>query len=385
MYVHTAPSLLSEEVYRHAAAVGRTAAGISGPNPPVGCLILRDGVVIAAGATEAVGGRHAERVALDRAGGAALGAIAVVTLEPCAHHGRTGPCVDALVAAGVRSVHVLHRDPDPVASGGMDRLRAAGVDVVDVSAWVTTVAAEVAHDLRGFRARVTSGRPHVTLKIAQTADGRTDPGTARYLTSSAARTRVHRMRSDVDAVLVGSGTVRADDPSLDVRHVDAARSPRPVVLATRADIDRSARIVGRGALVIVGPQATAEDRRALVDAGAEIVEVSEADGVDQGLDLRAALGALLERQILTVLAEPGPRLARALLAGGLVDDLELHIAGPVQRGEVAPAFDLLAPLLNAWDVGAPTVDADVLGGDVVLAARGPGVLPAGSPRPEHVH
>jgi len=381
-----AGTLLSEDVYRHALALGRTAAGVSGPNPPVGCVIVVDGTIVGEGATAAVGGPHAEVVALGSAGERSAGAIAVVTLEPCAHHGRTGPCSDALQAAGVTEVHVLLRDPDPQAAGGLERLQAAGVTVVDVGTLLPHLAERAAHDLRGFLARVRYGRPHLTLKLAQTGDGRTAAGTSGYLTGLAARTRVHELRADVDAVLVGSATVRADDPQLDVRHVGEAdgrtvRQPRPVVLATRADVDPSARVVRRGALVLVGEDATPASVAGLAERGATVVRVASVPQGD-GLDLDAALAALLDHRILTVLAEPGPVLADALLSEGLVDVVELHIAGGVGRGSAVPALARLAPLIDAWTAGgvvlegsatdiaasldASTVTVEQLDDDVVL-------------------
>ena len=378
-------TLLAEDVYLRAITVGRGAAGLSGPNPPVGCVIVRDGRIVGEGATAAVGGPHAEIVALGAAGDRASGAVAVVTLEPCAHRGRTGPCTDALIASGVTEVHLLLRDPDPMAAGGVDRLRAAGLQVVEVGPRFPALAEMVAHDLRGFIARVRLGRPHVTLKLAQAVDGRTDPAPSRYLTGPAARRRVHELRSSVDAVLVGSGTVRADDPQLDVRHVgseDGARPedgrPRPVILATTAEVDPGARVVSRGALVLVGDDAPDGRCTALVDAGATVVRVAHAPA-RAGLDLGAALGALLDHRILTVLAEPGPTLADALLAGGLVDDVELHIAGVVTPDTVVPALARLAPMIDAWrsaagdvDRGGAEVSSEELDGDVILRLRSAG-------------
>jgi len=370
--------LLAEDLYLRAAALGRTAAGISGPNPPVGCVIVADGVVVGEGATAAAGGPHAEVLALAAAGSLAQGSTAVVTLEPCAHTGRTGPCTEALLAAGVAEVHIVLSDPDPRAAGGAARLGAAGIAVVDVSQQMPHLARQVRHDLRGFLTRVAEGRPHVLLKLAQRADGTTGPGLdgERYLTGLEARTRVHQLRADVDAVLVGSGTVRSDDPQLDVRHVRADRSPRPVVLATHAGIAPTSRVLERGALVIVGEQA--EDARCaeLGRAGATIARVAHAAAphdasaarADGGLDLPAALSALLEHRILTVLAEPGPALAEALLTGGLVDEVELHVAAPEAPEDVVAALPQLGALLAAWRDGSSAVEVIVIGDDVVLRA-----------------
>jgi diaminohydroxyphosphoribosylaminopyrimidine deaminase/5-amino-6-(5-phosphoribosylamino)uracil reductase len=177
---------------------------------------------------------------------------------------------------------------------------------------------------------------------------------------------VHRLRSDVDAVLVGSTTVRADDPLLDVRHVAAVRSPRPVVLATTADIDPGARVLGRGALVLVGPDASIERCARLERAGATVVAVPEQRFGRAGLDLGAALAALLDHRILTVLAEPGPVLAEALLDEGLVDEVELHVAGATAAGDVVPAVARLAPVIDAWRRRDERVDVVGSAGDTVL-------------------
>jgi diaminohydroxyphosphoribosylaminopyrimidine deaminase / 5-amino-6-(5-phosphoribosylamino)uracil reductase len=359
----TSGGLLSEVVYRRALEVGRDAAGVSGPNPPVGCVIVRDGVVVAEGSTSAVGGPHAEVRALAAAGDAARGAIAVVTLEPCTHHGRTPPCADALVQAGIVEVHVLHRDPDPAASGGISRLRELGMRVVEVGQALPELHALATHDLRGFLSRVRAGRPHVTLKLAQTPDGRTAPPPGGYLTGVAARTHVHALRADSDAVLVGSGTIHTDDPRLDVRHVTAARAPRPVILATLGTIAPTSRALREGTIVVLGPDAPAGVRRELERAGAAVRTVRHAAGPGPArLDLAEALTALLAEPVLTVLAEPGPRLAAALLEGGHVDTIELHVAGGSDAaGAILPAFPALSGVVEvAARDGWATADGDLI-------------------------
>jgi diaminohydroxyphosphoribosylaminopyrimidine deaminase / 5-amino-6-(5-phosphoribosylamino)uracil reductase len=355
--------LLPVDVYRRALTVGRRAAGVSGPNPPVGCVLVREGLVIAEGATRPVGQEHAEVVALDAAGDAAHGATAVVTLEPCAHHGRTPPCVDALIAAGVREVHVLLRDPDPAAGGGIARLLAAGIAVVDVAAQLPELAAAAAHDLRGFLVRVRSGRPHVTLKIAQDVDGGTVPPAGGYLTGEDARRRVHLLRAESDAVLVGGGTVRADDPQLDVRIVASDRSPRAVVISATADVSPDARVARSGSIVLVGPRAD-DTRCAALRAADVTVERVGTSRDERGVDLGDALRRLLDHRVLTVLAEPGPVLASALLAEGLVDVVELHVARGAKVASVRPCLDALAGMLDA-DAAEREVTAD---GDLILRA-----------------
>jgi diaminohydroxyphosphoribosylaminopyrimidine deaminase / 5-amino-6-(5-phosphoribosylamino)uracil reductase len=320
-----------------AIAMVTSARGSTAPNPTVGCVLLRDGEVVGQGVTRPVGGAHAEAVALEQAGHRARGATALVTLEPCAHHGRTPPCTDALIAAGVRRVVVAHPDPNPVAAGGVATLRTAGVDVVaapdEFRAWV-------AGELEGFLTHVRLGRPHVTLKVAQTVDGATTaPGDGRWITGPAARRSVHRWRAAVDAVLVGSGTVLADDPRLDVRDVPlgARPQPRPVVLDGRLRTPPTAQVVARGALIVTAhhPDRSTADR--LRAAGAQVVTArQDADG---HLDLGAALAAVAASGVTNVLAEPGPTLGAALLAAGLVDRLVRHVGLEVGDGPPRPTLD----------------------------------------------
>lgn len=366
-------ALLDEDVYLRALEVGRSAAGIAGPNPPVGCLIVRDGRIVGEGATRPVGQAHAEVVALEAAGELASGATAVVTLEPCAHHGRTPPCTDALIEADLASVHVLLRDPDPLAAGGLEQLAAAGVATVDVGALHAGLARTAAHDLRGFLARVRSGRPHVTLKLAQDVTGSMVPPSGGYLTGEHARRRVHQLRAASDAVLVGGGTVRADDPQLDVRLIAAAsashasRAPRPVVVSASGAIPFDARMLRAGAIALLGERTGPAIIAALTERGATVVTMPHTQ--EGELDVRAALAALLEQRVLTVLAEPGPRLAATMLDAGVVDVIELHVAGASGADEVRPALPQLQGLVAGLaDVdGTSGVERSVTeDGDVVL-------------------
>ncbi len=336
-------ALLPVGVYEHALAVGRLAAGRSGPNPPVGCVIVAGDAIVGEGSTGVIGSAHAEVAALRAAGDAARGATAVVTLEPCAHHGRTPPCVEALIIAGIAEVHVLHADPDPVAAGGSVRLQEAGLRVVDVGTQAPALAAAAKHDLRGFLSRVRDGRPHLTLKLAQDPDGRMTPPPGGYLTGERARERVHALRAESDAVLVGSGTVRADDPRLDVRLVASERQPRPVILATDGRLPSRLRLARTGALVVVGDPTSSSTQEALVGAGFEVRRAP----IDAGrLDLPAVLRLLLEDRILTVLAEPGPTLAGALLDAALADEIELHVAGGGVHGLRRAALSALDVLVG---------------------------------------
>jgi diaminohydroxyphosphoribosylaminopyrimidine deaminase / 5-amino-6-(5-phosphoribosylamino)uracil reductase len=323
-----------------AVALATSVRGTTSPNPAVGCVIARGGTVVGEGATLPPGSAHAEVVALGAAGDRARGATALVTLEPCAHHGRTPPCTDALLRAGVRRVVIAHPDPNPTAGGGAEVLRAAGVEVVFApTVFRQVVAAEIA----GFLSLVTSGRPHVTLKLAQTADGALvapeDDRHRRWITGPAARRAVHRWRASVDAVLVGSGTVLADDPGLDVRDVPLGRrqQPRPVVLDGRLRTPPTARVVARGALVLTLPEAARSARAALTAAGAQVLDVPA--GPDGKVDPAAALRVLAVHGIASVLAEPGARLGHTLLAAGLVDRLVRHVALDAGAGTPCAALD----------------------------------------------
>lgn len=337
-----------------AIALAQTVRGTTAPNPAVGCVLVRDATVVGEGATAPVGGPHAEVVALRAAGDDARGATAYVTLEPCAHHGRTPPCTDALIAAGV--VRVVHActDPNPPAAGGSTTLRRAGIAVTGPDDVGALLAGTAAAQLEGFLTVVSHGRPHVTLKLAQTADGRLDPPDGqRWITGPTARRAVHRWRAAVDAVLVGSGTVLADDPQLDAREVPAPVQPRPVVFDTTLATPTDARVVRPGLLIVTASDDDAAlrgvtdgpdrpRRRAVLEAaGAQLIEVPT--GPDGRVVVAAGLAALAEHGITSVLAEPGPRLAAALIAADVVDRLVLHVALGLGSGTPARAVDLPAP------------------------------------------
>lgn len=314
------------------------------PNPLVGCVLVREGQVVGEGHHERPGGPHAEVAALAQAADRAAGATAYVTLEPCDHTGRTGPCSLALLDAGVRRVVYAVADPDPAASGGAARLAAAGV-AVDSG----VLAAWAARQNEVFLHTVRADRPFVTLKLAQTWDGAlTAPG-RRWVTGPTARTAVHRRRALADAVLVGVGTVLADDPRLDVRHVDTAGAPqpRPVVLDSHGRTPADAAVVRSGAIVVTLGDVDDAWRVAVTAAGAEVVAVAAGD--DDRVDPAAALAALADRGISAVLAEPGATLAAALVGHGLVDRLVLHVADRPAGGEppVLPAC-VRPPADGAW-------------------------------------
>jgi diaminohydroxyphosphoribosylaminopyrimidine deaminase/5-amino-6-(5-phosphoribosylamino)uracil reductase len=304
------------------------------PNPMVGCVVVSDGEVVGEGHHSHAGGPHAEVVALADAGERARGATVYVTLEPCDHHGRTPPCTEALIAAGVGHVVVAVDDPTRDGTGA---LRAAGIEVTTgvLDAWAETQNAVFLHQAR-------TGRPFVTLKLAQTLDGHLSVRGRRWLTGEQARRAVHEQRLDADVVLVGSGTVLADDPRLDVRHVPAPDGqPRPAVLDARGRIRRDARVVRDGAIVLTTEASDRDWRDALADAGVDVVLTTA--GQDGGVDLGEALAALHARETQHVYVEGGGTLARALVAAGLVDRLVLHIAlgliGPHGIPRICPAAE----------------------------------------------
>jgi diaminohydroxyphosphoribosylaminopyrimidine deaminase/5-amino-6-(5-phosphoribosylamino)uracil reductase len=321
----------------HALALAARGLGRVWPNPAVGCVIERDGVVLGRGRTGDGGRPHAETVALAQAGPLARGATAHVTLEPCAHHGATPPCADALAAAGLARVVVALRDPDPRVDGsGIERLRAAGIEVVE------GVRGGEAHVLQaGFLSRVVRGRPMVTLKLAATLDGRiaTARGESRWITGPEARAHVHAQRARHDAVMVGAGTVRADDPRLTVRGMGAVPQPVRIVLSRRLALPPGAALFdGSGGPVwlIHGPGALQAMREALRARGAELIETG--GDPDGPTDLAAALGALGARGLTRVYCEGGGVLAAGLLAAGLVDRLDVYTAGVAIGAEGRPAL-----------------------------------------------
>jgi diaminohydroxyphosphoribosylaminopyrimidine deaminase / 5-amino-6-(5-phosphoribosylamino)uracil reductase len=340
------PTASERAALARAVALAETVRATTSPNPAVGCVLVRDGQVVAEGATAPAGGPHAEVAALVAAGDRARGATAVVTLEPCAHHGRTPPCTTALRDAGVIRVVIGHPDPNPVAAGGAQALRRVGLEVVGPLPPGAPLRDAVAGQLEGFLTGVRTGRPHLTLKLAQTVDGRlVAPDGARWITGAAARRAVHRWRAAVDAVLVGSGTILADDPRLDVREVPVRHQPRPVVLDGRLRTPPSAAVVARRALIVTTTDHPTADADRLRDAGAEVVAVpAAADG--GGVDLVAALTAIGGTGVRSVLAEPGATLADALVTAGVADRVVLHVAAHLGTGR--PARAVHRPPAGVW-------------------------------------
>lgn len=301
---------------QRAVAEAELVRGTTSPNPPVGCVILdAAGATAGVGATAPPGGPHAEVVALREAGQRARGGTAVVTLEPCAHHGRTAPCTEALLAAGIAAVHHAVSDPHPDGSGGAVRLRSAGVPVTE-----GLLAEQVRRGpLRAWLHHVTTGRPHVTWKLAATLDGRVAAadGSSRWISSAESRAEVHRLRTAVDAIVAGTGTVLTDDPQLTARRPDgvpAAHQPLRVVVGSRA-VPATARVL---------------------DSAAPTIRLTERRPV-------AVLAELAARGVVDVLLEGGPTLAGAFVAAGCVDRVLAHVApallgqGPAALGDAGVA------------------------------------------------
>jgi diaminohydroxyphosphoribosylaminopyrimidine deaminase/5-amino-6-(5-phosphoribosylamino)uracil reductase len=319
------------EAMEQAIALAASVRVATSPNPWVGCVIEAPDGQVFGGATEPPGGGHAEVVALRAAGSAARGATVWVTLEPCAHTGRTGPCADALVEAGVRRVVVALADPDPRVSGrGIERLRAAGIEV-EVGVGADLVREQLAPYLK----HRSTGRPWVVLKLASSLDGRTaaPDGTSQWITGGAARADAHRLRAESDAIIVGAGTVRADDPELTVRHVPG-RSPLRVVLGT-------------------------------APAGAKVLPALEHQGA-----LEPLLDELGDRGVLQVLVEGGASVAGQFHRAGLVDHYVLYLAPAIFGGEDARPL-LAGPGAETMaDLWRGTITAVThLGGDLRLDIR----------------
>jgi diaminohydroxyphosphoribosylaminopyrimidine deaminase/5-amino-6-(5-phosphoribosylamino)uracil reductase len=307
-----------------ALTLGRRGLGRTWPNPAVGAVAVRDGVIIGRGWTQPGGRPHAEPEALKRAGDAAPGATLYVTLEPCSHFGKSPPCADAVIAAGISRVVAAMQDPNPeVAGQGFARLRAAGV-AVDVGLF----EAEAAHDHAGHIRRIRNNRPHVILKLAVSADDKIGaPGHKPVaITGEAARRRVHLLRAQCDAILVGIGTVLADDPLLTCRLPGMeSRSPVRVVLDARLRIPGGCRLVQSARAtplwVMTSELAEAPAAARLGAAGAQVIRTANAN--QAGLSIAAVLHALAERGITRLMVEGGSRVASAFVTSGLLDEVWL--------------------------------------------------------------
>jgi diaminohydroxyphosphoribosylaminopyrimidine deaminase/5-amino-6-(5-phosphoribosylamino)uracil reductase len=355
---------------RAALALARRGLGNTWPNPAVGCVIVNKGRIVGRGWTQPGGRPHAETEALARAGAAARGAAAYVTLEPCSHHGKTPPCADALIAAGVVRVVAAIEDPDPrVSGGGLVKLRTAGIAVE-----AGLCAAEAEELNAGFFCRVRQGRPLVTLKLATSLDARiaTAAGESRWITGPAARARAHALRATHDAVLVGTGTALADDPQLTCRLPGLEhRSPVRIVLDRRLRLPPTLHLFAEAraapSWVATLPSADPARRAALADQGVRIIDAPpDAAGA---IDLAVLLQRLGDAGLTRLLVEGGGTLAAALLRAGLVDRLVWMRAPIVIGGDGVPA---IAGLDRGALADAPRLapaSREIAGGDAIETYR----------------
>jgi diaminohydroxyphosphoribosylaminopyrimidine deaminase / 5-amino-6-(5-phosphoribosylamino)uracil reductase len=354
-----------------AATLALRAVGVSEPNPRVGCVIVAaDGRVVGEGSTKRVGDVHAEVVALRAAGSAAQSATAFVTFEPCSHHGRTPPCCDALIAAGVAKVIVAIEDPNPqVAGRGIARLRAAGIEVDVVGGEWGAASRELNI---GFFSRMLRGRPWVRMKVAASLDGRTAlaDGTSQWITGEAARADGHTWRKRAGAVLTGIGTVRDDDPRLDVRAVDTEVQPLRVVVDSRLEINAAARMLQPPGKSLI--YTTNRDSVCVAALTSDHVEVAPLPADANGkTDLAAMLADLARRGINELHVEAGEKLNASLLRAGLVDELLLYVAPRlIGEGRAIAALGALGSLADSLDF--EFIDVLRVGADLRLRLRPPG-------------
>jgi diaminohydroxyphosphoribosylaminopyrimidine deaminase/5-amino-6-(5-phosphoribosylamino)uracil reductase len=355
---------------RTALGLARRGLGNTWPNPAVGCVIVKDGRVVGRGWTQKGGRPHAETEALARAGKGAKGATAYVSLEPCSHHGKTPPCAEALIAAGITRVVAAVEDPDPRVSGaGIARLKAAGI-----TAETGLCAAEAAELNAGFFCRVKHGRPLVTLKLATSLDGRiaTASGESRWITGPAARARAHLQRATHDAVLVGTGTALADDPQLTCRLPGLEnRSPVRIVLDRNLRLPPTLRLFSEAGQVptwlVTLPGSSSTQQALLRQQGIEIVPVEA--NLAGGIDLARMLRALGGKGLTRLLVEGGGALAASLLRAGLVDRL-VWMRAPLALGD--DAIPAIAALELADLAAAPRFDlvsGECAGGDLIEVYR----------------
>jgi diaminohydroxyphosphoribosylaminopyrimidine deaminase/5-amino-6-(5-phosphoribosylamino)uracil reductase len=347
-----------------ALELARRGLNTATPNPRVGCVVVKDGQTVGEGWHEQAGAAHAEVNALAAAGVAARGATAYVSLEPCVHHGRTGPCTQALIAAGVARVVVAHTDPNPLVAGkGIAQLAAAGVAVAS-----GLLEAEARELNVGFCSRMTRGRPWVRMKLAASLDGKTAllNGASRWITGPAARRDGHAWRARACAVLTGIGTVRDDDPQLTVREVETPRQPLRVVIDSRLETPATARVLDGGGTLIAAAMENTGRAGALRGRGAEIFVCANAAGK---VELPALMGELARRGVNELHVEAGFRLNGSLLREGLVDELLVYLApsliGDAARGMFAlPELDRLDGR-HALEVR----DLRMVGNDIRVIAR----------------
>ncbi len=352
---------------RRALTLAARGLGRTAPNPAVGAVVVKHGEIIGEGWHPAAGQPHAEVLALQQAGTAAQGADIYVTLEPCCHYGRTPPCTDAIIAAGIKRVFYACQDPNPqVAGGGHATLVAAGCEVFQGPLGTS------AKDLnRAYFKHQATGLPHITLKMAMTLDGRVAMahGSSQWITGPKARKAVHKMRSQVQLVMVGVGTVLADDPSLTTRLNEGSHRSGALLVDSNVRTPPTAKALQRadGTECLVACCEGAEEGKiaALQQAGAKVLTVPEKDG---RVDLRALMIELGRREIMSILCEGGPALAAALIKAALVDEVVFFLAPKLLGQGPGPVADLGISQL-AEGVALEFVETRQLGPDLMVRGR----------------
>ena len=337
------------------------------PNPNVGCVIVKGGRIIGEGFHAKAGEPHAERMAMKACTESPQGATVYVTLEPCAHQGRTGPCADALIEARVGRVVAAIEDPYPQVQGrGLAKLREAGIRV-DVGC----MAAQAEETHRSFLHRIRSGRPWMRIKAAASLDGRIAlaNGASRWITGEAARRDVHALRARSAAMLTGIGTVLADDPELTVRHVACTRQPKRILIDSRLDLPPAAKILRGEPPIVFTSSRDSEKRRHIAATGAEVVDAPEDPAKPGKADLAAIARMIAERDLADVTVETGSRLNASLLAAGVVDEIVLYLA-PMLLGDAAQGLFALPEMKSLDQAIRPRiVDVRQVGDDIRITAR----------------
>jgi diaminohydroxyphosphoribosylaminopyrimidine deaminase / 5-amino-6-(5-phosphoribosylamino)uracil reductase len=352
------------EFMGRALQLARRGLYTTAPNPRVGCVVVKDGAVVGEGWHEKAGLPHAEVLALAQAGDRARGATLYLNLEPCSHHGRTPPCADAVVAAGVARVVAAMQDPNPEVSGaGFAKLRAAGIGVEH------GLMEDEARELNiGFVSRMTRGRPWVRMKIAASLDGRTAlaNGASQWITGEAARRDGHAWRARACAVLTGIGTVKDDDPRLTVRDVETPRQPLKVLIDSRLEVDPAAHLFDEGKVLVVAAREDAAKAAALRARGAEVVFIPNAEGKTELMSVMREFG---RRGLNEIHVEAGTRLNGSLLREGCVDELLVYLA-PSVIGDTGRGMFALRELATLEQrVRLAFVDVERVGEDLRIVAR----------------
>lgn len=369
-------SQVDEKYMSRALELARRGEGRTAPNPPVGAVIVRDGAIVGEGFHPMAGEPHAEIFALRQAGNLASGSDLYVTLEPCSHHGKTGPCADAVIAAGIKRVFVGVQDPNPqVAGQGIKRLQAAGIEVV-----CGVLEQECRRLIAPFARHVLSGMPYTIYKTAMTLDGKTATakGDSRWISGECSREEVHRLRDRVEAIMVGVETVLHDDPLLNTRLPGGGRDPLRVVLDSQLRLPAAAAMLHQesdaGTLIATTEAADFEARKKLEAAGAEILVLPDEQG---RVSLRALWRELGHRNVQTLLLEGGATLAGAALRSGLIDRVMVFVAPKLIGGDSeygifrGEGCSLLGDAVKLEDIRMESFDMDVLmSGEVVKCSPG---------------